>query len=242
MAVCIPLGIALILHFTKSVALDTVLRYLNPSPYMELNILSTLGSIKSFSGETLEAQEYRIADLKITISLLVVLILGPYLFVKGYKLSEGKEGLKHWSWYPGAVAAIFISILMIPATVMAFKTWNKTTKSAAQSRQIDLIRQEVAEKMLDAAEITALPSELGGGSGSFDGFVTEDGEQRLIALSDLSDLEDGYEYRLESTPNDSSLILYVSTEIGDEKFELSAELKSLRPLEYKMNRHKKISD
>jgi hypothetical protein len=241
-AICIPIAVALISYFTKSSVMDSVLRYLNPSPYMELSILTTLESIARFSGETTEASEYRAVDLRMTISLLLVLVLGPYLFVKGYKKSEDMEGLKHWMWYPGAVAAIFISVLIIPASIQGFKVWNNTIKSAAESRQIDLMRQELAEKILKAGEITALPAEMGGGSGSFDGFVTEDGGQRLIALSDLNDLNEDYEYRLETARNDSTLIIYVSKMSGDEGYELSAELHSLRPFDYKMNRQKKIGD
>lgn len=179
-------------------------KYFNPIPSTVLLGIGTIDAINIFSGSPTESGFWDYVPALTGILFWSILI--PFLFVKGYLLSEKKgEDKKHMLWYPATSLAAIASIVMFGGLITSIIVFNKTGKSSERSRQQDDLRYELSQVSLKATELMILPNELGGGGGSFLGFEDGNGGSRAIQLSDFTNEDLEFEYEIKDAISDSMI-------------------------------------
>jgi|AntRauTorcE11898_2_1112593.scaffolds.fasta_scaffold16828_2 uncharacterized membrane protein YccF (DUF307 family) len=186
---------------------NQLLQFFNPNHGMVLIGLETVDSIKIFGGEVPPAREINVTTISVLISVVFLLMAGPWLFYMGYKhFEDDNSKYKPWYWFIGAVIVLF-AISAIPVTINSVRVFENTKESAQVSRTKDLMRQELMEVGLAAAELGALEN------GFNESFRVED-----LEMADLK-----YEYSVENISSDS-LVTIVSTGLkaeGDFSFKVT---------------------
>ncbi len=179
-------------------------KYFNPIPSTVLLEIGTIDAINIFSGSPTESAFPDYVPALTGILFWSVLI--PFLFVKGYLLSEKmEEDKKHMLWYPATSLAGIASVVMFGGLITSIVVFNNTGKSSEISTQQDDLRYELSQISLKATELMILPNEFGGGGGTFLGFQDEDGESRAIELSDFAEGDLQFQYEIKDAITDSMI-------------------------------------
>jgi hypothetical protein len=195
------------------------IKIFNPNPGVILLGLETVAAIDIFGGKAPAEIEVSFETLSVLFSMLLLLIVGPWLLFKGYKEYEKGNPLKSmpWYWFLGGSLNV-IALASIPVLVISFQVFQNTKDSAKESRVNDLMRQELQTVGFAAAEHGILES------GFNESFSLEDLDLRTLQ----------FEYTIEGTPSDSSVMI-VSTKLespgGTNKVEVmpfSPEVMSFR--------------
>jgi len=170
--------------------------------YHPTNIVIALGTIDAinlFGGDAVEGFSITWLTASIYFNIVMFLILGPYLFFKGYKQAKNNhENTKPWYWYVGGAICV-ASLMIIPVEIRhlyyySSGVYKSNMESAAQSRELDLMRSELTEVGFKAAEYEIVKD------GINDSFEIED--------LDLQDLK--YDHSVESIQSDTLLVISVS--------------------------------
>lgn len=140
---------------------------------------------------------------------ILLMVIAPFLLVKGYNRMN-KGGQNHGiTWYAGA----FLMILAVSTTMVAAVTGTTSgitvKQSAAASRDSDLLRTSLMGLAFDAAGVMVLPPEFGGGDGSFINFSPDGEDTRSITLEDLKSYSksSNYRYVIHDEVSDSSITI-----------------------------------
>ncbi|MAL18980.1 MAG: hypothetical protein CL670_04760 [Balneola sp.] len=164
----------------------------NPNPGVILLGLETIAAIDIFAGEVPNEIEVSFETLSVLFSMLLLLIVGPWLLYKGYKEYEKGDPskFKPWYWFVGASLSV-ISLASIPVLIISFQVFQNTKASADKNRVQDLMRQELQMVGFAVAEYGIL----------------EDGFDESFGIEDLELGVLQFEYSVEGTPSDSSIII-----------------------------------
>ncbi|HBQ59900.1 MAG TPA: hypothetical protein DD671_09830 [Balneolaceae bacterium] len=154
--------------------------------------LETVAAIDIFSGTVPEEISMNFETVSILISIVLLLMIGPWLFYTGYKQDENNDesALKPWYWFLGSSLSVF-SLSSIPVLIISFTVFQNTQSSAELSRSQDLVRQELQDVGFRAAEYGILE----------DGFD----ESFSVSALDIDGLK--FEYKTEKTASDSTVII-----------------------------------
>lgn len=166
----------------------------NPQPSTVLIGLASVEAIDMFRGDTPVGFSITWETASMYLNVVLYLMLGPYLFLRGYKKSkQNKNRSKPWYWYIGTVICIS-SLSIIPTEFLKQKVFANTVESAVESRQKDMMRAELAEVGFETAQYEIL----------------EDGIDESFSIDKLN-LEDlQYEYAVENIQSDTLLTIMVS--------------------------------
>ncbi len=134
----------------------------SPVPSTQVNAISVTDSINEFSGNDTEIGLYDWARGGITLSLILMFVLIPYLYVKGTLQSERRQNPTA-VWYIGSALMLMIVIVPLIAGTLKFYTYQNTKERSVNNRMQDKMRAElidisfiVAEHMLELENISEL--------------------------------------------------------------------------------------
>lgn len=166
--------------------------FFNPNPGVIIMGLETVAAIDIFSGSVPEEISMNLETVSILISMVLLLMIGPWLLYTGYKQDEKNDesALKPWYWFLGGSLSVF-SLSSIPVLIISFTVFQNTQTSAEVSRSQDQIRQELQKVGFAAAEYGIL----------------NDGFDESFNLSDLDINGLEFEYITEGAVSDSSIII-----------------------------------
>lgn len=152
---------------------------------------NTMYAIDIFSGNSPVDYSWSWRSVSMYLNVVLYLMLGPYLFLMGYKKAKHQENRpKPWYWYVGASLCIG-SLLIIPSEIMKQKVLANTKTSAAESRQRDMMRTELAEVGFALAQYEIL----------------EDGIDESFQVEDLNLEGLKFQYTVESVQFDTLITL-----------------------------------
>jgi hypothetical protein len=185
--------------------------------YHPTNIVIALGTIDAinlFGGDAVEGFSITWLTASIYFNIVMFLMVGPYLFFKGFKLAKkNQENAKPWYWYVGGAICIG-SLMIIPVEIKhqyfySSGVYKSNMESAEKSRESDLMRRELTEVGFAVAEFE----------------IVKDGVNESFNIEDL-ELEDlKYNNSVESMQSDTLLVISVS---NPEQPELGYEME-VRP-------------
>ncbi len=170
----------------------------SPVPSTQVNGISVIESINEFSGDETTSAFYKGAREGIALSLILILVVIPFLFVKGTLQSEIRENPTAL-WYTGSALMLIIVIMPIIAGVSKVYWFQNGKENSQMSRTRDIMRMEltdvsfiVAEQILELNEISSM-SELN--------------------IKDIPKIKNSeYPYKLVSNPNDTSVTITISSD------------------------------
>lgn len=167
-------------------------------PSTQVNGISVIESINEFSGDETTSAVYKGARAGITISLILIFVVIPFLFVKGTIQSEKRENPAAL-WYVGSALMLIILVMPMIAGASKIHWFKNVSEGSNNSRTQDLMRMEltdvsfiVAEQVMELDEISSM-SEL----------TAEN-------IPDIRNSE--YTYMLVSNPRDTSVTITVSSD------------------------------
>ncbi|MFP8490300.1 hypothetical protein ACKGJO_14550 [Gracilimonas sp. Q87] len=166
----------------------------NIHPTTVITGLATVDAINIFSGETVAGFSVTWRTASIYFNVILYLMLGPFLFFKGFKKAKSDPNrAKPWYWYIGCAICIG-SLMVVPKEINHMRVLQNTEAGAEKNRQRDMMRVELAEVGFAAAEYE----------------IIEDGinESFKIEYLDLQDLK--YDHSVESIQSDTLLVISVS--------------------------------
>lgn len=175
-------------------------------PSGELLQYSVIESIRQFSGSEIEtAVFWRAAGMSV-LGLLIVLILAPWMFVKGYLSMErsGNPDKLIPLWYAGA-AVIVVAIsshAYLMGNSLIQHQGNQTMIEA--SRSTDELRSVMMDLAFDASERMILPS------------AEEDGEDSVIRLESLPSYREWDQFEILITEQLGDSVLTLTGTLRDE--------------------------
>ena len=191
-------------------------------PALKITGYETVQAINDFAGKPEDLSQFTEVALTSGIGTFIILILGPFLLLKGYLQADQSENLqkRSWTWYIGAILIMLAFIPSVLSATVGTKVHLNSINSAEDSRQKDLMRSQLMNLALDASSTLFLPHKHGGGDGSF---LTYGSSNSPITLNDLSsyEKESAFDFRIHGEVTDSSLtIVGVSSRPGkDEEFQ-----------------------
>lgn len=166
----------------------------NMHPTSTILAHNTMNAIDMFGGEVQTDYSMTWESASMYLNVVLYLMIGPYLFLMGYKKSkENEHRAKPWYWFVGAVICIG-SLSIIPTELIKQKVFQNTKASAAESRTKDLMRAELAEVGFATAQYEIL----------------EDGIDESFSVDELNLNGLNYNYSVESLQSDTLITLVVS--------------------------------
>lgn len=155
---------AALITFSESYTFSTYPGVFLPSPVpsTQVNAISVIDSINEFSGNGTEIGVYDWAREGITLSLILMFVVIPFLYVKGTLQSEKRENPTA-VWYIGSALMLVVVIVPLIAGALKFYTYQHTKENSVNNRTQDKMRTElidisfiVAEHMLELENISEL--------------------------------------------------------------------------------------
>ncbi len=196
-------------------------------PSTELLQFSVRLAIEQFGGGEFTAVEYFTSGAISAAGLLLLMIIAPYLFIKGYQKIEttGSE-YRPVSWYIGATILVIGMTLSLSHLTSGFFANVHNNRLIEASRSQDQLRGQLMDLAFDAAGVMILPHEYGGGAGSFNNLPAENGGTRSITLQDLPSYTDGgrFEFLIDGEISDSSFTVTGYIKEGPDLSPSEAEL------------------
>lgn len=130
-------------------------------PSFDIFRYSIIESIQQFGGSEMESSQFWISGLKSASGLIIVMILAPWLLVKGCLAMEksGKPDRLIPVWYAGAAAmivAIGVTGYFLGSNLIHYQGTNEMREA---SRSMDELRSVMMDLAFDASEQMILPSE-----------------------------------------------------------------------------------
>ncbi|WP_020404174.1 hypothetical protein [Gracilimonas tropica] len=158
--------------------------------------LITVDAINTFSGDAVEGFSVSWRTASMFLNVVLYLMIGPYLFFKGFKRSKlDTERAKPWFWYIGGAICI-ASFMIVPVVITHVQVYKNTKVSAERNRVRDMMRTELAEVGFAAAEYE----------------IIEDGINESFDVEDL-DLNDlNYDYKIERVQSDTLIVISVANQ------------------------------
>ncbi len=192
-AILILTGLVYSFNFYEgNVFSNKILGYLiNVRPSSIILWFLTIDAINIFSGKEAVGISLNLESISILTNVLLFLMIGPFLLVKGYLESEKKvTEKKPWYWYVGAI--IVISALMIvPTEIVRTKMMIDTSKSSQESRIRDLMRKEITDVGFATAEH----------------LILNKSEGKSFNLEDIKIDSFNYDFSIEGNPSDSLITI-----------------------------------
>ncbi len=160
------------------------------TPWENAQAVDTIRAINEFSEGVYDTGSYWEKRIPALISLVVLFVIGPSLWVFSELKNQSYEGaeneLKKGSvWYVGIMIVIAGLLYAVPVTIIKGVVFQNTWKSAAKNENADELRSRLSTLAFDAYEQYYLPHEYGGGANSFQSIPGDDGNTRAITLADL---------------------------------------------------------
>lgn len=162
--------------------------------------LGTIDAINMFGGDAVVGFSITWITASIFFNIVLFLILGPYLFFKGFKQAKNNhENAKPWYWYVGGAICVG-SLMIIPAEIRHIYSYNSgvyksNMEKVGQSRELDLMRSELTDVGFAAAEFE----------------IIEDGLNESFEIEDLNLQGLKYDHSVESIQSDTLLVISVSS-------------------------------
>jgi len=170
--------------------------------YHPTNIVIALGTIDAinlFGGDAVEGFSITWLTASIYFNIVLFLILGPYLFFKGFKQAKkNQENAKPWYWYVGGAICIG-SLMIIPMEIKHLYSYSSgvyksNMESVEKSRESDLMRRELTNVGFKAAEYE----------------IVKDGFDESFEIGELDLEELKYVHSVENIYSDTLLVISVS--------------------------------
>lgn len=177
----------------------------NVHPTTNILGLATVDAINIFGGRELQGYVINWHTISIFLNVVLYLMIGPYLFYKGYKKAKDNPNRsKPWYWYIGGAFCIG-AILIVPVEIIHMKVFENTKEGADKGRAEDMMRIELVEVGFATAQYEILEN------GVNESFKIED--------LDLNDLN--FDHKVESFQSDTLLIISVSNpDLPDEDIKI----------------------
>ena len=193
--------IAILIAYTLTVISDSVslsssARIFMPDPVPSTQVLSISAyeSINEFSGKNSGIYPYKGALAGITISLILILVIIPFLYVKGTLQSERREN-PTILWYLGSALMFWIILVPIIGGVVNIYSFQIAKENSEKSKTQDKMRMELTDVSFVLAE-------------------------QILELDDISEINieniakiknSEFGYLLVSNPEDSSVVITISS-------------------------------
>lgn len=156
--------------------------------------ISTVDAINIFAGDAPLGFTINWETASMFLNVVMYLMIGPFLLFKGYKKAKVNENwAKPWYWYIGGVICL-AAFSIVPIEIIHMQVFENTKESAAESRTIDMMRDELADVSFATAQYEILEN------GISESFTIED-----LNLENLK-----YEYSIENIQSDTLITLAVS--------------------------------
>jgi len=130
-------------------------------PSTEIMQYSIIESINQFGGSETESAEFWLAAGMSVMGFLIVLVLAPWMLVKGYESMERSDNPDKLIpvWYAGA-AVIVVAISSYVYLLSAFLPQHNENKTVIEAqRTTNELRSVMMDLAFDASEFMILPSE-----------------------------------------------------------------------------------
>jgi len=174
---------------------DSVDYFFNIQPTQIIVTLATVDAINIFEGQHPQGYSLDWKTISIYVSLILFLMVGPYLLFKGYKKAkDDATRAKPWYWYIGGAICIW-AISIVPTEIYDIQRMNISTEGAEKNRIRDMMRDELVEVGYRAAQFE----------------ITEDGVQESFKIEDLNLTDLNFDYAVESNRSDTLLAISVSS-------------------------------
>lgn len=167
-------------------------------PSTQVNAISTIDSIHEFSGDETTSAFYKGARAGITISLILIFVVIPFLFVKGTIQSEKRENPAAL-WYVGSALMLIILVMPMIAGASKIQWFQNVNEGSNNGRTQDLMRMELTDVSFNVAEQVMELDEISSMS-----------ELTAENISDIRNSE--YTYMLVSNPKDTSVTITISSD------------------------------
>ncbi len=167
-------------------------------PSTQVNAISTIDSIHEFSGDETTSAFYKGARAGITISLILIFVVIPFLFVKGTIQSEKRENPAAL-WYVGSALMLIILVMPVIAGASKIQWFQNVNEGSNNGRTQDLMRMELTDVSFNVAEQVMELDEISSMS-----------ELTAENISDIRNSE--YTYMLVSNPKDTSVTITISSD------------------------------
>jgi hypothetical protein len=198
------------------------LGFVHALPALKISGYEIAQSIGTFRGDIVDSRAFTETALTTGFSLFIILILGPFLLLKGYIKAErsGQSKKRGWTWYMGAVLIIMVLIPVFFSSTLGTVVHLDAKKSSEKNREKEELQKQAMNLALDASYLLFVPKEEGGGDGSFRTFGNA---SNSIVLEDLDSFEKDSKYKFELYGEvKDSVITIVGTSMmpgRDENFE-----------------------
>ncbi|WP_421773707.1 hypothetical protein [Gracilimonas sp.] len=174
---------------------DNIHYVINTHPSTVILSHNTMNAIDLFGGSSTTDYSMTWKSASMYLNVVLYLMIGPYLLFMGYRKAKQNENRsKPWYWYIGAVICIG-SLSIIPTELLKKKVFSNTQESAAESRQRDMMRTELAEVGFATAQYEIL----------------QDGVNESFRVEDLKMEGLEFQHEVESVQSDTLIILVAST-------------------------------
>lgn len=167
-------------------------------PSTQVNGISVIESINEFSGDETTSAFYKGARAGITISLILIFVVIPFLYVKGTIQSEKRENPTAL-WYTGSALMLIIVVMPMIAGASKIHWFQNVSEGSNNGRTQDLMRMEltdvsfiVAEQVMELNEISSMS------------------EINAENIPEIRNSE--YPYKLVSNPKDTSVTITISSD------------------------------
>ncbi|MEQ9092458.1 MAG: hypothetical protein RIE52_15295 [Balneola sp.] len=167
-------------------------------PSTQVNAISVIDSIHEFSGDETTSAFYKGARAGITISLILIFVVIPFLFVKGTIQSEKRENPAAL-WYVGSALMLIILVMPMIAGASKIQWFQNVNEGSNYGRTQDLMRMELTDVSFNVAEQVMELDEISSMS-----------ELTAENISDIRNSE--YTYMLVSNPKDTSVTITISSD------------------------------
>lgn len=219
----LPWAIAVVIVIAVAIVGSSYTNWYILEPWSPAASLITEMSIDAFSaGQDFntfiqDAESYWDFRLSVLAVIVLTFVIGPSLWIYAEIKNEHTESedvlKKGLAWYVGVILVIS-SLQVVPTTVIKGMVFQNIWNRAAQSENKDQLKSDLMKMGYQALEIYHLPTDKGGGDGSFQKMDRDD--FRSLELSDLKNEVQlsGNSYVLETVHPDSLLKIHA---IGDKE-------------------------
>ena len=131
--------------------IDSWINLLSPISSHLLVGHNTVNAMNAFSGKEFEEISFQMIFMIFCI-VTIYMIIGPWLFFNGFKLSRQNEDFKKpWQWYIGGIICI-ASLSVVPLTINSLIVAKNSNESYLTNRLQDNIRVELFDEAFKLAQ------------------------------------------------------------------------------------------